>query len=470
MVDLAGGRDGLRRGGWHYPLAIALAGVIGAAVYFLCRGRGYFADEGSFCTIAQGILRGELPYRDLFNEKPPLQYVWTAAMMALSAPTLAGARLAAIVSLSLTALCILSGPAARSRHPLWLFGWAAFLFLAATDMAAFNDTAESSLALLFSLSALIVSQPELVEERERLVMAALLGALFGVAMGFRQTAAVPALVMLFLPQAKLPKLAFGVGVSAGLLCWLVPVFALGIGQDFTRSVVTFHVGNSLAASYFHRPFSQDLPSIALWVLCLVWLGNLKEYREQRLWLLAFVIAMALPFFGRMDAFRLWPSTAAMLVLIARVSSFEDVGARVCGIVATGIALVAIFVSFPQSNPDLVASTKAIAAMTRPSDRIWVGAFSPESYCLTQREPASRYYFILPWTAKDEVRRQIVADIETVPSKLVVVQGGPYKAWRLLPELQGLLARDYRFAGSFGGAAFYLRKTDIASPSTVRPYP
>ncbi|HEY4265835.1 MAG TPA: hypothetical protein VGM72_10995, partial [Micropepsaceae bacterium] len=77
------------------PLALALSfGVFLAGfVYFLCRSRGFFSDEGSYCTIAQGILHGELPYRSYFNEKPPLQYFWTAAIMAISWPTMSGARL-----------------------------------------------------------------------------------------------------------------------------------------------------------------------------------------------------------------------------------------------------------------------------------------------------------------------------------------------------------------------------------------
>src|ERR1700742_691690 len=75
-------------------LAAPIGAVLALAIYFACRSRGYFSDEGSFCTVAQGLLHGRLPYRDLFNEKPPLQYFWTAAVMALSQPTLGGARLA----------------------------------------------------------------------------------------------------------------------------------------------------------------------------------------------------------------------------------------------------------------------------------------------------------------------------------------------------------------------------------------
>src|SRR5207247_9342237 len=35
-------------------------------------------DEGVYATIAQRLLRGDVPYRDLFDNKPPIVYGWYA--------------------------------------------------------------------------------------------------------------------------------------------------------------------------------------------------------------------------------------------------------------------------------------------------------------------------------------------------------------------------------------------------------
>ena len=107
----------------------------------------------------------------------------------------------------LTVACILRAPATQARRN-WpaLLGWTGIIFLAALDMAAFNDTAEASLAFLFASSAFLFSNPGSDAPR-RARTAALQGAIFGIAIGFRQAAIAPALIMLLLPHAALPKRA-----------------------------------------------------------------------------------------------------------------------------------------------------------------------------------------------------------------------------------------------------------------------
>jgi hypothetical protein len=405
-----------------------------------------------------------LPYRSYFNEKPPLQYFWTAAIMAISWPTMSGARLASAATLMLTAGCILYGPAAAVRwNPAALPGWAGLIFLAALDMAAFNDTAESSLAFLFAVSAFLIATPA-SDGRRLQWRTALQGAIFGIAVGFRQAAIAPALVMLFLPQAILPKRAFCCGLAFSLLCWLLPLMALGIGSEFFASVIGFHVNNPSVVTYFRGPIENEMAAIGLWILCLGWLATLKEYRAKRLWLIVWFAAMALPFFGRMDAFRLWPSTAAMLVLLAR-ANHAGFPARAAGLATACIALIAILLNRPATFPESADVSNDIAAMTAADDRVWTGPFNPLRYCLAQRRPASRYYFILPWTAKAQIRREIAADI-AASAKLIAIDhiedDSNSSLLRLLPELGGVIAKDYHFIGTRRGTYFYARNAPQAS--------
>ena len=79
----------------------------------------------------------------------------------------------------------------------------------------------------------------------------------------------------------------------------------------------------------------------------------------------------------------------------------------------------------------------------------------------QRRPASRYYFLLPWTAKPEVRRELTQDILTKRPVIMI--------WRLqtldidayVPELGPILEAQYRLAPPDGDWPF--RSIEIYVP-------
>lgn len=439
--------------------ALALGILLGSIVFLSLRARGLMSDEGSACTIAQGILQGRLPYKFYFNEKPPLQYFWTAAIMAISQPTFFGARLAPAVTLAMTAACILCGLLARTRNLLVILGWTAMLFLVAVDLSAFLDLAEAMLALLFCASALLVIHEDLGKETPRL-KAGLQGVLFGIAIGFRQHAIAPALVMLFLPNARLHKRAYGMGLVLGIVGWLGPLLALGIGPDLYNSTVAFYFNEGVAARYFRRPQWNDYGGFALWIVCFAWLANLKVYRPQLPWLIFWFASMALSAAGRMDAFRLWPSTAAMLVLIAQAAPDKGLAARGSALAFASLAMLTLFRAFPADSSVILAASDRVASATSDKDLIWIGPSNPMVYCLANRRPASRYYFILPWTAKATVRQQIVADITRRAPKLLVLDG--YKrelsVSQVLPELLGVVSKHYHAIETYGSLTFYQRNS------------
>jgi hypothetical protein len=440
------------------PLLVAapVGAVLAFAIYFVSRSRGYFPDEGSFCTVAQGLLHGRLPYRDLFNEKPPLQYFWTAAVMAISQPALAGARLASTLALAVVMACILRGPAKQIGQPAQLAGWAILAPLVAMDMFAFNNTAESSLAVLFGLSALLLRKSALGEAPAG-KSAAALGFLSGLTIGFRQSAIVPALLLMFPPNKNFSKTAYCGGLAAGLLCWLGPLFMLGIGRDFFHSTVSFHLSNPAAMSYLRGPAPVDMGGGLLWFLCLGWLARLRANSKGLPWLLLWLAAIGSSAFFRMDTFRLWPSTAAALVLIAHEVPAKNALARIAP-VATALVAMLLLISFhPRKLGAELQLSSAIARATRPEDRVWVGPFDPVAYCLAERQPASRYYFILPWTAKTEVRQRIIADIAGTQPRLVVLnERDEFDIWQTLPGLFAIISQRYHPIRTYGDTVFYER--------------
>lgn len=166
--------------------------------------------------------------------------------------------------------------------------------------------------------------------------------------------------------------------------------------------------------------------------------------------------------GRMDAFRLWPSIAAMQVLIASVEPEKRWISCLLGALTMSVALLALAIGYPRANPMIEKISSQIASETNRGDRVWVGPFRPLSYCLAQRLPASRYYFILPWTATDEVRRQVIADISRSPPNLIVIDDtGGFQLAQILPEMSTLLAMRYHTTQIIGGAIFYRRNSGVS---------
>src|SRR6266581_5197736 len=63
-------------------------------------------DEGVYATIAQRLIHGDLPYRDLFDNKPPVVFGWYALSFLLFGENVAAPRIVAAALLSLTTLAV----------------------------------------------------------------------------------------------------------------------------------------------------------------------------------------------------------------------------------------------------------------------------------------------------------------------------------------------------------------------------
>lgn len=89
-------------------------------------------DEGVYATVAQGLLHGQVPYRDLFDNKPPLVYGWYAISFSLFGESVVAPRLVAAIFLSLTAVALYHQ--ARLVLPKRAASIAAFLFAISTGL------------------------------------------------------------------------------------------------------------------------------------------------------------------------------------------------------------------------------------------------------------------------------------------------------------------------------------------------
>ncbi|NWG15034.1 MAG: glycosyltransferase family 39 protein, partial [Chloroflexi bacterium] len=78
-------------------------------------------DQGEFATIGRGLLEGRVPYRDLWNPKPPAVFYVYAAAMALFGRSVVALRLLdlLIVPVISAALAWTGGRLANRRVGLW---------------------------------------------------------------------------------------------------------------------------------------------------------------------------------------------------------------------------------------------------------------------------------------------------------------------------------------------------------------
>ncbi len=88
--------------GWG--LALLLAGNFAARWPF--RGASLVQDEGEYAHLGQAILRGAVPYADVYNQKPPFVFYWMAAIQAWLGESLEALRITTTLYGSLTILLV----------------------------------------------------------------------------------------------------------------------------------------------------------------------------------------------------------------------------------------------------------------------------------------------------------------------------------------------------------------------------
>ena len=447
-------------------VAACLGWAAAATVFLAFRGRGPFSDEGSSCAIAQAVLQGSLPYRDYFNEKVPLQYFWTALVMRATVNGVEGARIASSIALGFALTLSLSGLFRRAASILLVAAWGVVIVLAAVLMRAFNNTADSTLALLFAACALVIFDGQRIRPS---VQSVLVGVIQGLACGFRQTVLVSAVVLLLAPWHRTTRWAYASGFLLGAGLWIAPLYGIGILHETLAATLLFHSDNVDWISYFRWITQNDYPPFLIWLLCLGSVAAIGFRLREARWALIWLLAAAAPFFGRMDAFRLWPSTLAAFTYI--FIRFGD-GAKYISLVLFGLlTIVAIlsapgFRSFQRENE----VARRIKRYSTDQQTIWVGPFNPNAYCLSNRQSASRYYFVLPWIAKAGIRAQIVKDIsEKKPNLIVDVSDKEFSLSQLLPGLMPLLQEKYALVEDSGDAKYYLLRAGTkAETATDRP--
>jgi len=186
----------LSRRFWFESAPLILLCLLPVVIYLPSLGAPFERDEGVYATIAQGVLDGRVPYRDLFDNKPPLVFGWYAFSFLLFGEDVIAPRIIAAAALSLTTLSIFAQ--ARMMFPRSVAYLAAGLFALSTGLPFVSLHANTEVYMLLPLVTSLV--PFTIGMRTgKLRWFLLAGALGGLAVMTKQVAIWNLLLLAVLP-------------------------------------------------------------------------------------------------------------------------------------------------------------------------------------------------------------------------------------------------------------------------------
>ena len=400
-------------------------------------------DEGAFLTIAQEILHGRVPYRDVFDHKPPGVYYLLASVLALTAhgtvtAQLFAARGLALVADALTALGLFTLGKRWWRSSVGVA--AALLWLLAAPFYGGSQVFTEPFAVAPTIWAFVV-----MTRRQTVRAAFSAGLLLALGALFKQTAilALPGLLILLYAggasnrltsRRLLLSLALLAGVAAPWCLALVVSAAQGALPDFLQDVIVINLvayppdspasvqtgiltaliaflalwiaaasvaGPVLVQALLPRRFGTSrwgAPAAAVAVTALLNIAPCFAHSYLHYWL------EALPWASLLAALRL----GELAVAWRRGGGARHrsvIARRAIGtsLLATGTVVTLVFqglvtLTAPAAFHQLerqIALGREIAAHTPQGARLLIGPAEPEYYFLADRMPSTTYIYLLP---------------------------------------------------------------------------
>lgn len=234
--------------------ALLLAGVcfLPVLLYIPFTEEPFLRDEGLFATTGQIVLDGGIPYRDAFDNKPPLIFGWYALSFLLFGETVWAPRLLVSLLLSITTLLVYVQGTLMFTRGAGLIG--ATAFAVSTGFAAFETNANVEYFMLLPMVGALVSFT-MGEKTGRFTWFVLAGLLSGFAIFTKQTAVFNLAFLTLLPvmsavrangrafwkSPELPRkmgaLVIGCAIAAGLV--IAPFLFTGTFPEFFDAVVLY---------------------------------------------------------------------------------------------------------------------------------------------------------------------------------------------------------------------------------------
>jgi Dolichyl-phosphate-mannose-protein mannosyltransferase len=433
--------SGLRQQSSVRQTVLLIAGLIliTAAIRIPLLGVPFERDEGEYAYIAWRLGHNELPYRDWVDQKPPAIFWVYRATLALPLDPIRAVHLAALL-FSAASTCALFFLAQRFMSRFWAFATAALFALISVDPFAQGTAANTE---VFMLLPIILSQIAFLKSAEgprKIWLMLACGALSGVAMAFKQVAAVNwflliALYPIFAASEKRWRsaLVFVAWSAAGLIAALGSVglyfwMRAGLGE-LIDNVLTHNLEYIGAMTWSDRlQFCSDTlarlapTELLVWIFSVVGLIALVIARKGKWfaflagWLVTSMIGVSASGYFFPHYFQqLLPPLA--LVAVFGAASLSGLRfwrntpmAKTVFILLLGILPLKTLWPFwfVHSSADAVRKiypgnffaemaefAARIAKVTSPDQRVFIFGAEPELLFYAQRVSATRYIFLFP---------------------------------------------------------------------------
>jgi 4-amino-4-deoxy-L-arabinose transferase-like glycosyltransferase len=501
------------------PVVLAAVCALPILLYLPLLHEPLARDEGFYAAVGQRILHGDLPYRDAFDNKPPIVFGWYALSFLIFGEHVWAPRLVAAVLVSLTTLLVyVQGRLLFSGREALL---AALAFALSIGVATFGTNANTEYFMLAPLVGGLVTFT-LGHQTGRPQWFLLSGFLNGMAIMTKEVSLfnLGFLVLWTLYPAWRGELTrrhlavvglLFLGCSLAVILIVLPFVALGAFTDFWDAAVVYtlhYVGDRSAAERVTDlmtlglfPFVYAGPWIALTILGFVYL--LQGGKDRWCWLLTGWLAagvISIIWLGRLYPHyyvNLLPAFSLMVPLGVRFvrNRWQVAPARagtfmlVIGVLAAGtIALNGqVYLHPPVDEQNLARLThdykdypylaspalaRYIADNTSPDDRIYNLGFQSELYFYADRRSPTRYLFDHVFLADESLVKDTLKELQEKPPTLVIdsARYGPPQDHRYdRSGFDHFLADRYEYLGKMYYADIYRLKQETGSDSPPSQY-
>lgn len=420
----------------------------------------FMRDEGLFATVGQMVLDGGVPYRDAFDNKPPLIFGWYSLSFLIFGESVWAPRLLVSLLLSGTSLLVYAQGRLMFSHRAGLIAAAAFGV--SIGFAAFETNANVEYFMLLPMVAALVVFT-IGQRRGNVTWFALSGFFSGLAILTKQTAVFSLgffLMLLALQAAKqsgwpawqstefrrrVGAMMAGCVAATGLV--IAPFLATGTFSDMFEAVVVYSGGYVADVSLFTKlwilvrsPLYVLLVTGPMAVLAALGAVRLVKSQDRHAllacgWLLSSVIAIAVA--GRfyqhyyvmllpgaallvpagIDWFRLrWRTRTARALALAIMPVLAALSLVINGQIylqpSPEDRHVQKFSNHPMREWEVESSQLAawIREHTAEGDLIYNLGFQSEVYFYADRKPASRLLFDNPFTVNGAFEDEAVRDL------------------------------------------------------------
>ena len=462
-------------------------------------------DEAVYATIANGLLHGQVPYRDLFDQKPPLIYGWYLLSFFVFGEHDYAPRLLGVIVLMLTSLMLFfAGKELASRRAGLV---AATIFGISTGAAAIAPWSNVEPFMLLPLTASLAAYARGRGRGDRWVLLA--GALAGIALMTKPVAVfnVAALGIDILWDLRRGDIArrrvlkravlYGGGVACVAGAIVLPFVVVGAMREFVYSNITYNqlyaarysAGTKFAAGIRNGlAFLIATAPLVFAAAVAVVLAMRRRSRSRMIvvgWLVASALAVASPgrFYGHYFI-QLLPALALVIGMAA--SELRGVlRVRFAGPACAGAMIGLTFITLRATVPFYAPATPAarasfrdpgpggvrqagaraiglyLRAHTNAGDRVFVWGRESEIYFYSGRTPATRFLFDQPFWVDPATLAQAIAQLRAHPPAYIA----DTMAGELAPQpdparpaaFQQLLSDLYTYVGREEFADIYVLK-------------